>query len=130
MEAKHQENLKIPLPQTADSAIPYPGSHVRWAALAGLTVVLVGVFLLALMLGSVNIPLADIAAVLTGGQASKASWTTIILQFRLPKALTAALAGAALGVSGLMMQTFFRNPLAGPFVLGISSGATLFRFAG
>jgi iron complex transport system permease protein len=86
---------------------------------------MVGMFMLALAVGSVNIPLTDIVAVLTGGEASKASWTTIVLKFRLPKALTASLVGAALGASGLMMQTFFRNPLAGPFVLGISSGASL-----
>ncbi len=121
MDRTHFKNI----PQRMEFATPYPNSSIRWAALVVLTAVLAAIFLLALMLGSVNIPLADIAAVLTGGQASKASWKTIILQFRLPKALTAALTGAALGVSGLMMQTFFRNPLAGPFVLGISSGASL-----
>ncbi len=87
--------------------------------------VLSGVFVLSLAIGSVNIPLDQIVTVLLGGEAERASWTNIVLKFRLPKALTAALAGAALGVSGLMMQTFFRNPLAGPFVLGISSGASL-----
>src|SRR5690606_31809342 len=69
--------------------------------------------------------LNEIITVLLGGEASKASWTTIVLQVRLPKAITAVLAGAGLGISGLMMQTFFRNPLAGPFILGISSGASL-----
>lgn len=83
------------------------------------------IFLLSLAVGSVNIPLDQIITVLLGGEAEKVSWTNIVLRFRLPKALTASLAGAALGVSGLMMQTFFRNPLAGPFVLGISSGASL-----
>lgn len=82
-------------------------------------------FLLSLMTGSVNIPADQIIGVLLGGEADKTSWTNIILKFRLPKALTAMLAGAALSVSGLLMQTFFRNPLAGPFVLGISSGASL-----
>jgi iron complex transport system permease protein len=82
-------------------------------------------FLLVLALGSVNIPLSQIVTVLLGGQAEKESWTNIILKFRLPKALTAMLAGAALSVSGLAMQTFFRNPLADPFTLGISSGASL-----
>ncbi len=82
-------------------------------------------FLLSLAIGSVSIPLGEIIRVLLGGSASRDSWTSIVLKFRLPKALTAALAGAALGVSGLQMQTLFRNPLADPFVLGISSGASL-----
>jgi iron complex transport system permease protein len=118
-------DLKLKTSLAASDSVPWPGAGVRWAALGGLTALLVIAFLLVLMLGSVNIPLPDIVSVLLGGEASKASWETIILKFRLPKALTAALAGAALGVSGLMMQTFFRNPLAGPFVLGISSGASL-----
>ncbi len=82
-------------------------------------------FLLDLGLGSVKIPLQEVITILLGGEPSKASWTNIILKFRLPKAISATLAGAALGVSGLQMQTLFRNPLAGPFVLGISSGASL-----
>jgi iron complex transport system permease protein len=90
-----------------------------------LLVVLIGIFLLSLALGSVPIPLDEIIRVLLGGQASRDSWTSIILKFRLPKALTALLAGAALGIGGLQMQTLFRNPLADPFVLGISSGASL-----
>jgi iron complex transport system permease protein len=90
--------------------------------LAGLLLV---VFILSLVMGSVSIPLGDILKILTGGQATRATWTTIVLDFRLPKALTALLAGAALGVSGLQMQTLFRNPLADPFVLGVSSGASL-----
>lgn len=97
----------------------------RVLILAILLLLLMGAFGLSLSLGSVSIPFQDIAHVLTGGQASKDAWTTIILRFRLPKALTAMLAGAALSVGGLMMQTLFRNPLADPFVLGISSGASL-----
>ena len=93
--------------------------------LAGLALVALAAFLLSLAVGSVRIPLDEIVAVLLGGDASKTAWTTIVLKFRLPKALTAMLAGAALSVSGLQMQTLFRNPLAGPFVLGISSGASL-----
>lgn len=91
----------------------------------GLIAILIGLFVVNLMVGSVNIPLDQIARVLLGGEADKASWTQIVLKFRLPKAITALLAGAALSVSGLMMQTFFRNPLADPFTLGISSGASL-----
>ncbi len=84
-----------------------------------------GMFMLSLSLGSVNVTLSDTLTVLTGGLPERASATRIILNVRLPHALTALFAGAALGVSGLLMQTFFRNPLAGPFVLGISSGASL-----
>ena len=75
--------------------------------------------------GSVKIPLKDILKVLLGGEPERASWANIVLLFRLPKAITACLAGAALAVSGLQMQTLFRNPLAGPFVLGIGAGASL-----
>src|SRR6185369_7616799 len=78
-----------------------------------------------LVMGSVNIPLMDILKILIGGQPARATWATIVLDFRLPKALTALLAGAALGVSGLQMQTLFRNPLADSYVLGVSSGASL-----
>jgi iron complex transport system permease protein len=66
-----------------------------------------------------------VLTILVGGEPLRATWVTIINDFRLPKALTATLAGAALGVSGLQMQTLFRNPLADPFVLGVSSGASL-----
>ncbi|AFY34544.1 iron ABC transporter permease [Calothrix sp. PCC 7507] len=82
-------------------------------------------FLLDLALGSVDIPINEVVKILLRQEPEKATWTNIILKFRLPKALTATLAGAALGVSGLQMQTLFRNALAGPFVLGISSGASL-----
>ncbi len=88
-------------------------------------VVLVLVFLLSLVVGSVSIPLTDILTILVGGEPARATWTTIVLDFRLPKALTALLAGAALAVGGLQMQTLFRNPLADPYVLGVSSGASL-----
>ncbi|MBF2064885.1 MAG: iron ABC transporter permease [Calothrix sp. C42_A2020_038] len=90
-----------------------------------LIALLILAFLLDIALGSVQIPIAEVVKVLFGGDAEKVSWTNIIFKFRLPKAITATLAGAALGVSGLQMQTIFRNPLAGPFVLGISSGASL-----
>lgn len=75
--------------------------------------------------GSVSIPFTDICAILLGDQTVKDSWQTIILNFRVPKAITAILVGSGLSISGLLMQTLFRNPLAGPFVLGISSGASL-----
>ena len=86
---------------------------------------LVMVLLVSISLGSVSIPLDEIIAVLLGNDSSKSSWATIILHFRLPKAITAMLVGSGLSVAGLLMQTLFKNPLAGPFVLGISSGASL-----
>lgn len=75
-------------------------------------------------LGSVSIPFEESLSVLFGGD-SKETWEYIILNYRLPKTLTAILVGSALAISGLLMQTIFRNPLAGPYVLGISSGASL-----
>lgn len=89
-----------------------------------LSVLVVVLFLLDLTIGAVHIPLRDVWAALTGGDCPQAS-AKIILDIRLLKALVALLAGAALSVSGLQMQTLFRNPLAGPYVLGISSGASL-----
>ena len=82
-------------------------------------------FLINLAFGSVSIPLDQVANILTGGSSGKASWDFIILQSRLPQAITAIFCGASLAVSGLMLQTYFRNPLAGPSVLGISNGASL-----
>ena len=75
-------------------------------------------------MGAVAVPLGDVWAALTGGDCPRAT-AKIILNIRLIKAVVALLAGAALSVSGLQMQTLFRNPLAGPYVLGISSGASL-----
>ncbi|MFN3840454.1 MAG: iron chelate uptake ABC transporter family permease subunit [Cyclobacteriaceae bacterium] len=83
-------------------------------------------FLLNLSLGSVPIPPGETLSILLGKSPSIPAWNTIILDFRLTKALTCILAGSALSVSGLLMQTLFRNPLAGPDVLGLSSGASLF----
>lgn len=76
-------------------------------------------------LGSVSIPMKDVFNSLTGGNASKETWDYIIVNYRLPKAFTAILVGMGLSISGLLMQTLFRNPLAGPDVLGLSSGASL-----
>ena len=82
-------------------------------------------FLGNISIGTVAIPLWEILTGLTGGEISKTSWEIIVFDYRIPKAITAILAGIALSLSGLQMQTFFRNPLAGPYVLGISSGAGL-----
>jgi len=75
--------------------------------------------------GSINIPLKSILHTFIGSDSTKESWQYIILNYRLPKAITAVLVGSGLSICGLLMQTLFRNPLAGPFVLGISSGASL-----
>ncbi|MBQ20496.1 MAG: iron ABC transporter [Flavobacteriales bacterium] len=82
-------------------------------------------FMADLALGSVYIPLPSIVDILLGNEAEKESWNIILLSSRLPRAIAAILAGSALAVSGLQMQTLFRNPLAGPYILGISSGAGL-----
>ena len=84
-----------------------------------------GFFIMNLLLGSVHIPFDDITGILLGRNDGNVIWTNIILKSRLPQSLTAMMAGAGLAVSGLLMQTVFRNPLAGPSVLGISSGASL-----
>ncbi len=82
-------------------------------------------FFLNISLGSINIPLKDVYTSLLHGSCSKESWNYIILNYRLPKAIVAILIGIGLSISGLLMQTLFRNPLAGPYVLGLSSGASL-----
>ena len=89
-----------------------------------LSVLTVGLFLLDLAVGAVRIPVGDVWAALAGGDCPRTT-AKIVLNIRLIKAVVALLAGAALSVSGLQMQTLFRNPLAGPYVLGISSGASL-----
>jgi len=81
--------------------------------------------LLDLGLGSVRIPIADVAKILVGGAVNNEAWQAIVLKIRLPRTITAVLVGAALSVGGLQMQTLFRNPLAGPSVLGITAGASL-----
>jgi len=92
---------------------------------AALLVALVLAFLASIALGSVKIPIDNVLRILTGNPADRETWRVIVQNFRLPKALTAILAGAALSVSGAQMQTLFRNPLADPYILGISSGASL-----
>ena len=78
-----------------------------------------------LLIGSVDIPVGSVCRILTGDETESEIWRNIVFQSRLPQALTAIMAGAGLAVSGLQMQTVFRNPLAGPSVLGISNGAAL-----
>ena len=87
--------------------------------------ILVILFLAGLVCGAVRIPVKDVLEILAGTFDGKGTWQSIILQSRLPQTVTATLAGACLAVSGLMLQTLFRNPLAGPSILGISDGANL-----
>ncbi|SDS63976.1 iron complex transport system permease protein [Formosa sp. Hel1_31_208] len=89
-----------------------------------LVVILLLCFVANINLGSVSIPMSEVFKSIFGLSESD-SWQYIIQSYRLPKAITAILVGSGLGISGLLMQTLFRNPLAGPFVLGISSGASL-----
>jgi len=81
-------------------------------------------FIINISFGSLSIPLKGIFSSLVGNEANP-TWSVIVTDYRLPKAITAILVGSGLGMSGLLMQTLFKNPLAGPFVLGISSGASL-----
>lgn len=90
-----------------------------------LLIALVICFGVNISLGSVSIPLNELLNSLLGIQVQDESWNYIIWDYRIPKAFTAILVGSGLALSGLLMQTLFRNPLAGPFVLGISSGASL-----
>ncbi|MEE9364279.1 MAG: iron ABC transporter permease [Cellulophaga sp.] len=90
-----------------------------------LLLLLVVCFGINISLGSVSIPLEETFNSIFGRTVQKESWDYIIWNYRIPKAFTAILVGSGLSLSGLLMQTLFRNPLAGPFVLGISSGASL-----
>ena len=90
-----------------------------------ITLAIIVMFMLNLVMGSVDIPLTDAVRILMGRGGARPSWQYIILESRLPQALTAVLCGSALAVSGLMLQTAFRNPLAGPSIFGINSGAGL-----
>lgn len=83
------------------------------------------VFVLNISLGAISIPIKEVFKSLIGENARKETWQYIIINYRLPKAITAILVGIGLSVSGLLMQTLFRNPLAGPYVLGLSSGSSL-----
>lgn len=90
-----------------------------------LSVVLLILFVANLFVGSVSIPFQSVCSVLTGNEGTKESWRFIILESRLPQAITALFCGGSLAISGLMLQTAFNNPLAGPSILGISTGSSL-----
>ena len=97
----------------------------RYIAYALATLVLLLLFVGNLFYGSIDIPGREVLSILTGGNAQRDVWRVVVLETRLPQALTALLAGASISVAGLLLQTLFRNPLAGPEVLGVNSGAGL-----
>lgn len=82
-------------------------------------------FPMLLLIGSVDIPLSEILSALSGGDVSREAWRIIVVDTRIPAACTAAVAGASLSVAGLLLQTTFDNPLAGPSILGVSTGSSL-----
>lgn len=90
-----------------------------------LLVLVVSLFFANLFWGAVDIPCGDVLSILLGGECDREAWRLIVLETRLPQAVTAMLSGAAISVAGLLLQTLFNNPLAGPEVLGINSGAGL-----
>ena len=92
-------------------------------ALAALSLLLL--FAANLLYGSIDIPFSEVLSIVTGGECGRDVWRVVVLETRLPQALTALLAGASISVAGLLLQTLFRNPLAGPEVLGVNSGAGL-----
>ncbi len=102
----------------------HTGMQKNTCLFVGISFMVICLFAADLMFGSVDIPLSEIMRMMFGGEANSIT-REIIINIRIPKAITAILAGAGLSVSGLMMQTLFRNPLAGPYILGVSSGATL-----
>lgn len=102
-----------------------PNSTKKKSLYLALFFALIILFFVNISLGSISIPNNEILKGILNQKMSKESWEIILYNFRLPKAFTAILVGMALSISGLLMQTLFRNPLAGPYVLGLSSGASL-----
>ncbi len=132
--------MSAPDPTTSTPARPGPaqiseqgelpidtGSRLRrqLAVFALLAILGIAAVTASLSWSSVSIPVGQVVTILLGGEAEKSSWQTIVMDIRLPRVLTAMLVGTALGLAGLQMQTVFRNPLASPFTLGVSSGASL-----
>lgn len=103
----------------------WPDTGLNFGYLGLLLAGLLVLFMANIALGSVQIPLSDIVSILLTGQSENDAWIKIVENIRLPRAFTAVLAGSALAIGGLQMQTLFRNPLAGPSVLGITAGASL-----
>lgn len=99
--------------------------HRSTITLITLSLLVIVLLPLNLVFGSIDIPLGEVVNALIGEPVAKHTWETIVIETRLPMALTAILAGAALAVSGLLLQTTFDNPLAGPSILGVSTGSSL-----
>ena len=99
--------------------------HRSTVTLIALSLLVIVLLPLNLVFGSIDIPLSEVVNALIGEPVAKHTWETIVIETRLPMALTATLAGAALAVSGLLLQTTFDNPLAGPSILGVSTGSSL-----
>ena len=99
--------------------------HRSTVTLIALSLLVIVLLPLNLVFGSIDIPLSEVVNALIGEPVAKHTWETIVIENRLPMALTAVLAGAALAVSGLLLQTTFDNPLAGPSILGVSTGSSL-----
>ena len=95
----------------------------RTVAIISFTALIVILFPMLMIVGSVDIPPSEVWATLTGGEVSREAWRVIVLETRIPSACTAAIASAALSVAGLLLQTTFDNPLAGPSILGVSTGS-------
>jgi iron complex transport system permease protein len=104
---------------------PWPGGHARWPVFAALALAVLGAVILDLVTGTVRVPVMEVIRILVRGEATNPAHVDVITQVRLPRAVTALLGGAALACGGLILQTLFRNPLAGPWALGITSGARL-----
>lgn len=100
-------------------------SHRPAVAIAALAIAVLLLFPACLIVGSVDIPLHQVLNALAGLPVEKTTWQVIVVEARLPMACTAMLAGAALSVAGLLLQTTFSNPLAGPSILGVSTGSSL-----
>ena len=101
------------------------GGRLRPLVFAALGILLVTLFMLELAIGSVPIPVIDVIHFLRGAELENPVWNTILWDLRLPRAIAALICGAALGAAGLQLQTLFRNPLAGPWALGLTGGAEL-----
>ena len=102
-----------------------PNQKSYYFHFSALIIAVLCMFLVNIASGSVSIPVKEVINSVFGFKVEKETWNYIILSFRLPKAITAVLVGMGLSISGLLMQTLFRNPLAGPYVLGLSSGSSL-----
>ena len=104
---------------------PRLSSHTRVFLFPLLLIGVILFFLLELGIGSVHIPISGVIAALLGWEGADSTWIKIINELRLPRTIAAAIGGAALGTAGLQLQTLFKNPLAGPWALGLTAGAQL-----